>query len=405
MKYSFYFDESFHDRKIKNNNGKVNIHVENSSDSYVAVFVGGSNEKVHNLKIHFAEFEKRANKIFQIEEEIKATTIAKKNFKYGIKSFNKNTLSIYKDFFDIFDNDTYIYVNICSKTAQVIEIVFQQVDFEEIGLIKEAFLYSITKSLNNYRFSNVFEELFNSESLNDKKIIQELIESYLKVINSSNDSRKKRLERNALIQLVSVLNLIDSKLCIATEYAFNYNIVFDSFNEYIKTKSFFSKDIDLYIDNETNTLKAAYENDYFNSIISVDSKESQGVRISDWLSNFIGRMIKALYDDLKEPTINELTEIESYNFAEKKLLSQEWFELSEKHFNLYKLIALFLESSRNQFFWSFYFDYCLIFRALLNYFSNFSSFAEYKQQKSNMHPEYFNTHLCNLINEAYDDFE
>jgi len=38
--FKFFYDESFHDKKITIKNSKLNIHDESKSDSYVGAFIG-----------------------------------------------------------------------------------------------------------------------------------------------------------------------------------------------------------------------------------------------------------------------------------------------------------------------------------------------------------------------------
>lgn len=407
MKHLFYFDESFHDRKIKNKNGKVNIHQENASDSYVAVFVGGSMKLLSELEKRYYVFEHNHKNILGLDEdqELKGTTISKKNFVYGLNSFNKKTVTFYKDFFEIFTDGLYLQINILSKTAQVVELVFKEIDFKSQWINKKAFLYSMTKSLNTYRFNSVLIQLFNERgSFNNKRIINELVNSYSMIINSSSASLKKTLERNAFRDLISILNRINKVLNISTEYAFDYDFIFDSFDAYIKKKSLNPKNIDLYIDNETNTLEAANRKNLLSSVTSLNSPDSWGIRVSDILSNFIGRMIKALFNDLKEPSINNNNEVETYNFSTKKLLNENWFVLNEERFDLYKCINAFFENTNSSFYSSNYFDYCLLLKALINYFFEFSSFDEYKRVLPETHAEQFNSYCCTLMIEQYNRF-
>ncbi|MNC13521.1 hypothetical protein D3C75_612720 [compost metagenome] len=314
-------------------------------------------------------------------------------------------MSFYKEFLEIFKDGVYLQINILSKTAQVVELLFKEIDLKKQGVNRKAFLYSMTKSLNSYRFNGVLIQLFNQGgSFNNKRVINELVSSYSMIINSSSASIKKRLERDAFRDLVSILNRINQVLNISTEYAFNYGFVFDSFDTYIKRKSLNSKNIDLYVDNETNTLEAANGKNLFSSVTSLNSLDSWGIRVSDILSNFIGRMIKALFDDLKEPSINNTDEVETYDFSTKKLLNKKWFVLNKERFDLYKSLNALLEGTNSSFYTSIYFDYCLLLKALINYFEEFSSFDDYERVLPETHAEHFNTYCCTLMAEQYKTF-
>lgn len=88
-----------------------------------------------------------------------------------------------------------------------------------------------------------------------------------------------------------------------------------------------------------------YDFMFVESVVSVNCKFDQlGVRISDILSNFIGRMLKSIEDEYIED--QDVDETKKKN-SERKILSKEWFRINEKQVNLYKKIAYIFDSRIN----------------------------------------------------------
>ncbi|AIQ55695.1 hypothetical protein [Paenibacillus borealis] len=405
MGMNFYFDESFHDRKITYKNGKVNIHKDDACDSYVAVFIGGDINICHKLEKKYSLFEETQKRMFGLnqEHELKGITIGKKNFKYGLASFNKDAVCFYKEYFSMFSEEVYVQMNILSKTAQVIETIFSEANFSRGMFNKKEFLYSVTKALNNYRFNDILIRLFDEKgSFNNKKLVDSFIRNLKLIIKLSNNSTKKRLERDAYNNLIVMLNEVKGELNTSTKYLFDYEYIFDNFNSYNTENLLVYKQMDLFIDKEVSILKTASENKKYGSVTSCESTECWGVRISDILSNFIGRMVKALSEDLKEPPIHNKNVLNSYDFKTKKLLNTEWFKLNEKQFNLYKVINDVFKIRKNAMYTSYFFDYELLFSEILGYFGEYVSYEKYQNYSIEEHAELFNTTCCRAIAERYN---
>lgn len=87
------------------------------------------------------------------DKEFKGTIIKKKNFKYGVGSFNKNTINIYNNFFDLITEEIYLQISVNNKFEQIILLIFQNIEIPDyISIISEKrFLYTLIKFLNTYR--------------------------------------------------------------------------------------------------------------------------------------------------------------------------------------------------------------------------------------------------------------
>ena len=90
---------------------------------------------------------------------------------------------------------------------------------------------------------------------------------------------------------------------------------------------------------------------------------------------FIARMMRAIYDDTKnDPKVV---------YDSKHLLREEWFDIAEKQFNLYKLIAKYLKKYIKIYYGSYiglYFDLFDKFIGLIYYFDDFKDYEEYSKK-------------------------
>lgn len=151
--YSFFFDESSHDRKVTNTEKGINIYMDGNNDLFVGVLWGLNSQVEDEYRSKYLNFESFGKKILGLTEdqELKGTNISKSNFKNGINSFNKNTIEIYNSFFDLIDSNVMIHINLYSKTEFLITSYFKNIIFPKHMIInKPAFIYSIIKFLFNY---------------------------------------------------------------------------------------------------------------------------------------------------------------------------------------------------------------------------------------------------------------
>ena len=118
LKYLFFFDESFHDRKITyNEDGLLNIYKANLLDSYIGVFFGFPIEQIVHVKMKLSEFEKKYKKLLQLgnDRELKGGTFDAGKFTYGLRSLGNNIFRFYKDFFNLVDEvKPYIFMSFVS---------------------------------------------------------------------------------------------------------------------------------------------------------------------------------------------------------------------------------------------------------------------------------------------------
>ena len=119
-KYTFYYDESEHSRKINYDT----INSNNYYDNFVTMIVGWSDEEANILQ-RYATFENKYADRKDHNGEIKSTMLKQKQFKYGFASLNKQNAQVVNDFLSLFDKDTHIYFSVSSKIEYLVLQIFR----------------------------------------------------------------------------------------------------------------------------------------------------------------------------------------------------------------------------------------------------------------------------------------
>ena len=114
---------------------------------------------------------------------------------------------------------------------------------------------------------------------------------------------------------------------------------------------------------------AVKNNFKFLQIERVDSQDYAGTRIADFLSNFIGRMIKNIDLDIRTGDRNNLI-----------YLDESWFNLREEAFECYRLFGKILRKRQN-IYWTthtgLYSDKARVLYVLIEYKTSFDSFSSF----------------------------
>ncbi|HAB60389.1 MAG TPA: hypothetical protein DCE48_06765 [Lachnospiraceae bacterium] len=409
--WDFYHDEAFHDRKIKTKADKINIYTDNASDIYVSVFWGNKTEDTVVILNNFSRFEEKYRRKFGLSEnqELKGSINRKRNFTYGIRSFNKDCVDFYNDYFDVFDKDIVLCISMLSKTAFMISKVIKNILPYDFKFNLHSFTYIITKFLYNYRYNELMLKFFAENSKeNSSELIKLLVEFLNQVIKKNTGVPRKRIENESLSEIKYLLEHLELRIVTTSQYSWDYRDVFQNFNLLLDERGIAQEKSNIILDREVKTYNAAIEVGNYTSVIEVESTSSDGIRIADIMSNFIGRMILALEDELKEADITDLKQIEKTDYSKKKLLHPNWFNVDERRYNLYRKINDFFINIMRRYNWTtqgyFYFDYSTILFALFQYYSVFKSFADFKKIKPEEHSERFNNYSCVMLEERYKEF-
>lgn len=381
--YCFYYDESEHSRKI---NLKT-VKAENYYDNFIAAIVGWEGENAEAIFKKYAVFEEKyASR--KSNGELKSQTLKQNQFKNGFASLNKNSICFLNDFLSMFDSNIPIYFAAISKVEFIITQLFA--GYKNSFLCDmDAMKYSIVKTILVYQPKEIIEGVFENTGelvVSLRTFFKERIQK-----NSANLSLKQS-ETEAFEEILRVINDVQEIKTIE----WDYGIAFWGFKQYLKERTI--NDFTLVIDKEGergNTLNAAKRMG-FNTVMEVDSKDSVGVRISDMLAGLLSKLLKALHNSLRYNSSDEQ--------LQKKILSREWFFLSQEQLELYKKLHIVVCEANNAWYKTFsgkYSDDLIVLIALLNYMNQFSTTAEIRNQNIDMQGEYFNAYACDCLTDYF----
>ena len=412
--YTFYFDESFHDRKIRiSENGKFNILREDALDNYIGVFWGcPTSELTCNRKL-IQRFENRQKIQYGLtdEQELKSTVISKKNFKYGIRSFNKVTMTFYKELFELLDIiNPIMQVNMVSKMELYLRFAFQGLRYLGDGeVIEKSFFYSLTKFMITYHNEELLKVLYNVCNYDSMMEFKELLQfNFECIINEIKDIQRKERELLAFQNILDILKCSVIDKLPEKEYQFQYFINFDGLCNLLKEKNIDMKFVNVVIDEEPSTYSAA-QNYRFQSVKCGKSNETIELRVADWIASFIGRMIYGFYNDegMEEDIVTDIRQIGENDLVSKRILSENWFDIDIQQFELYHLLYDVLIIGHTEYWTAMtmsYGDQCSNFYSLLRYFSTYSDYEKYRKTNAKLHSEYFNWACCMELERSYQNF-
>lgn len=374
-KYTFFYDESEHSRKI---NFKT-ITQDNYYDNFVTVIVGWKDENT-KIKSRYEEFENKYSERKK-DGEIKSSTINNSQLKYGFASLNKQNLTFMNDFLDIFDEDIYIYFSVTSKLEYIINQIFIGYDNNYFVSV-EAVKYTIVKALIMYKPIEVLEGIYN----NTQELLNLLRKFFAERIEANKMNRMlKESETIAFKEVIQVLNKVNTNFKIEWEY----KIAFHGFNLFLNEMGIENYSLILDKegdeDTESETIIAAKKVNLKN-ITEQDSKEYYGIRFADMFAGIISKFLKKFHENLVYKSIED--------GINKKILNEKWFDVSDEKLCLYKKLRYIISFMNDAWYKSFvgsYSDDLLIFIRFINYISDFSSSQEIKETGIENLPEYFNS--------------
>ena len=412
--YTFYFDESFHDRKIRiNEKGKFNILREDALENYIGVFWGTpTNELISNRKL-IQKFEDRQKKQFGLteEQELKSTTISKKNFKYGIRSFNKVTMTFYQELFELIDViNPVLQFNMISKMELYLRSAFKGLHYLGLGkLLEKSFFYTLTKFMITYSNEELLIALYNVQDYSSMMKFKELLQfNFECVIKEIDGIKRKDMELVAYQNILYVLKHSFISELPEKEYEFQYFINFEGLCNLLEEKNIDMEFVNIVIDEEKNTY-AASEYYRFQNVKCGKSNEIIELRLADWIASFVGRMIYGLNNDegMAEDVVTDIRKIGENDLESKRILSRHWFDINEKQFELYHLLYNTLIIGHTEYWAAMtmsYGDQCSAFYTLLRYFSRYDDYGVYKKIDVKLHSEYFNSACLIELERSYQNF-
>lgn len=411
MHYNFYFDESFHDRAITlSSEGILNVLDESKNDSYIGVFWGCKNTDSSRALRLLSQFETRQRKNFGLssDKELKSTNISKNHFKLGLRSFNKNTLVFYTDLFQTIKTlNPIIQIEAISKVEYYLRCLLNNTEIP-YWVDSKSLFYSLTKFVIVYHNSQLLQALYSVvDSESAAKFKSLLLEQISTLLDAIKGIPRKSKEEVAYREIYAVLVNLDLELKDGRHCDFDYSPNFIGLINLLTEIHIPFQKVNLSIDQEEKTYQTALKYP-FNSVKQQKSHNSVYIRLSDWISGFIGRMMFALSSDcgMQEDKVEQFEDITKNDLTSKRILSSKWFDIDKERFDLYHLIYDTLIVNQEHYWAAMTMSYCdqvVMFYTLIRYFAGYNSYMDYRRVESKMHSEYYNTSCCNELMRYYEE--
>ena len=380
-RFHFFYDESEHSRKI----GLKTITAENYYDNFVSVIIGWSEEKKAEIEQAYLAFEEKY-KDRKRKGELKSTTIKPEQLKYGFASLNKENVELLSDFLSLFSDDVLIY---CSSISKIEYLVSQLTCNYGSNLIfnKDLLTYTLVKALVTNKPKEVQKAIYVSPGT----FIKELRTFLQKKIEIDKENIEvKGLEIKAFEELLAILQKVESPEIVDWDYTFP----FEGFRKFLHEKeiSKYSLIIDREGDKQNTVNAAKYVG--LNNVSDALSNDEIGIRMADMFCGLIAKMMKSLMQALHSKETYKITQT---------LLPEEWFQVNESQFALYKKIAALIDRQKELLFritTSVYGDDILSLIVLCKYFDRFSKAEELK---TTVNPAVkYNQIMCKNLEDYFD---
>ncbi|MFP7306140.1 hypothetical protein SFC81_01025 [Enterococcus faecalis] len=345
-------------------------------------------DKLDQFTEEFVELEKSYLKTLQNSNiELKGSIILKKRFKNGVTSLRSKDVKFYTELFKLLIK--YKSMNLLFSVNKM-SVIFDSrllewiYILEEKRMIKNAYLtkYTLTKYLDKEASEEVIKSILDLNT-NSKEILNEIQKDMKKIVDSNKNNKRMEAQIENYKQIIAIIRKCKHFIVDTPEkITFDWNKVtyaMDLWLEENKIRGTIDpQGTDLYLDNGIK--KTHFEKFEFKSISeNVDSKNSAGIRVTDFLVAIAGNYIKSLYQGSRYDR-NEPEKI--------KRLSEDFFNLTKEQFNLLKLMNhFFFVSGQYSIVTDTFFDYEVIFEAFLNYFEKFDTFEKYKSIRNKTHVE------------------
>lgn len=432
--YNLYIDESMYDQNISMKDGKYNGELEESSETFTLLTIGGKKEELSVLNGGFTKFEEKWKKELNIpkQKEFKGNSIGKMQYEYGFSHMEKKYVKLYYDFLDLLNknNEFLLQVSFINKFEIVIERLIEQNFASEIeklieqnlesGIIRlndskikiyRGILYSIIKFYDINKDKELLELLFR-DNTPDEKLINKMSEIAREVEMKEFNNKRKSDEKEIAHFLYYLLKNNISIDKTHTKYRWNFERSINGLRNLLRELQIPEKSCNVWVDGkkesiEFNAIKDSFD---FNSLNPAESDKDNIIRICDLLSNVMASIIRAIEKDTLE------YEKGNKHFSEElNLLDEKWFyvegmdkrkdNFGKQVFETYQLLGkLFKE--REDIIWvsdiGVYNDSALTFFELLKYYNQFKSYDEFIEISPKEHTRCLNDAILRRQHEIYE---
>lgn len=406
MRYKFYYDESYHDPAITQKDGVQNIDLEDASVYFSLCIVGISSDKLEDFINEYTLLENKHKKKIGVNEsdEFKGSTFKAKYFKWGLAGIRKDYLYFYKDLFKLLSTyDVIINISIVNKFELLVQNLLEDnLKYSEIPW--RNFIYAFSKFFNTHKTEKLVR-LIHTDNVKASDVLCEINIILDDVIEKMQGYELKRYEVNIAKEIKYVLSNYKIKFNIRDKYQRNYTYSLSGFEALMDELSISSYDIDLDIDGKgkriDKVIRSAEALLPCAKITGVDSKQSQGIRVADFLSNLMGRLIRSI-DKQLDLNRQEIEEEGEYN--KLNLINENWFKVNKDEFECYRTIGKFFSDRSSQYWTTFtgvYNDEVLAVFTIFQYFSDFDDYEEYKKTPIKGHAKKINKIVVEKLREQF----
>lgn len=407
---NFYYDEAYHDLSITQKDGVQNIDRNDDSLYFVVSIIGIKEEDTTKFFKDFLKIEEYfKNKIgIKIADEFKGSSIKIKNYEYGLSTMKSDFLSFYTKLFDLLNSKSAIVqISAICKFEYVIHEIFNGI-YAKLNIPEfqiKSFLYAFVKFLNQHKTERLII-LMHSNNLNSEDIFSEIISIIEEVINSRHEFELKASEVEFARLLYNVLIEQKGNLNVKQKFEWNYSFSLEGLLLLMSELNINNNNIHLYLDGKGHRTQKLFESAkqmFPNiSIERCESKDNAGIRISDFLSNLIGRLIKMVnFESTKKLKTCE----EEGRYNELVLLDDKWFDLNKDTFICYKAIGKFFHNKSN-IRWTTkvgtYADEVVVVFTLFEYIYESKSYKKFQTLSPHEHAIKLNDKVVGRLKNIYD---
>lgn len=413
--YTFYFDESYHDRRISLKENKLNIFHQEASDTFTYCFIGFNTSIEKILEKKFLEVENKLRTIYDYPEdkELKGKNISKKFYKKGFASLRSELVDFYSGIFNtLSENNVFLHVGTLSKTEYMINQLLDKwfkmnkrllFDFNvNVNSTK----YTLTKLIYNHRESRVIQQIFEKPSeIGLFMLKQYLIQLMEKLIEINKDNERTKDQTEAFKQVLFIVQFMDTQFtAVSINDKMDYNAIFKGLTDFIYLEHVHKEQIIINIDREKEIEKCAKKN-AFEVGTKVESEDYILLRISDFIANLFGRLLQVIQTEFLEPEFDSIDDLTGDMYKEKREFPKKWFKLNKKQFELYQDINNYLVKLNNYFviYTGRYSDDVIVLTSLIQYIGFiYDKFDDFDKVPLEEHQERFNSYYMRRLNDHFE---
>lgn len=359
-----------HEQKLNLGNDKMS--------SYVANVIGVKNIHKETVEAEYLQIVSEFNRQ-NSASELKGAQILKSNFEYGIASMREKEVRFYNSLIKLLEKKgCYNLIFAISKYSIAVNVRFSDfiLELQRDRHISGAheIKYLVTKFFDVESSQEINKMLFDNE-VSNKEFINMLIKELQEFVNNNKGNMRMVLQIDSYKKLIKIFkqNKYKVKEIKFEEVKFDWQFVKWALDLHISelkvNDEWENEQHQLILDEGIPDLEF-HELGFSSFLEGQESHTHVGLQITDMLVVLTGKQISKMKVE---------TRYDRQNPEKAKRLSDEWFIMNEKNFNLICLLKKYLYQGTYSLVYDTYFDDLLIYTAYLEYVSSYSEFASFNQ--------------------------